>query len=223
MGHEVVNIQTIQADLGIIALGIGIESAVQLHRSPTLTGNYISRILGTVNLHPPLGTETAGNAVVALHITGQGGHDKVQSLGLCIELHISTQTGHVVEVGDETIGLHSKRRRQRHIKVGERHVLQVAVQLSFDTERIVWPALLHGLGKCRQEMHQVLATQLGIHAQAHLARVDGISQRQRQVHSHIDIGSRGLQTETWQAELSLVHHHRAGKLGEFKAAGFLQG
>ena len=92
VGHEVVNIQTIQADLGIIALGIGIESAVHLHRSPTLTGNYISKILGTVSLHPPLGTETAGNAVVALHIAGQGGHDKVQPLGLCIELHIGKQT-----------------------------------------------------------------------------------------------------------------------------------
>ena len=142
--HEVVDIDVADMHFGIIAHGIGIEVACKLDDALALTYCHISLILRSVCLGSTLCREW-WHTVAALNVARQGSHGEVKVLRLGLELHIGTQAFHIVQVGHEAIGLGSKGCGQGHVEVAERHVLQIAIELSPDTQWILGPAFLHGL------------------------------------------------------------------------------
>ena len=109
--HEVMDVQLVDIQLRLIAHGISIKLATQLHRTLALMGSHISRIVGTIGLHTPSSCHPTGQTVVALHIARQHGSDETHILCFGLELHISTQLLRTVQVGDKagSISLESGR------------------------------------------------------------------------------------------------------------------
>ena len=69
--HEVMDVQLIDMQGGIVAHQVGVQLPLQLYPTLVFVGCHIERIVGTIGLHTSLGTDTVGNAVVALHLSGQ--------------------------------------------------------------------------------------------------------------------------------------------------------
>ena len=128
--HEVMDIQLIDMQGGIVAHQVGVQLSLQLYPTLTFVGCHIESIVGTIGLHTPLGTDAVGNAVVALHLSRQHLHQKTKIIPLCLEPHVSTQLLGIIQVVG--IARHSgvDSRGQRHFQVAELHVLHIATECS---------------------------------------------------------------------------------------------
>ena len=65
------DVQLIDMQGGIVAHQVGIQLSLQLYPTLVFVGCHIKGIVGSIGLHTSLGTDTVGNAVVALHLSGQ--------------------------------------------------------------------------------------------------------------------------------------------------------
>ena len=186
--HEVMDVQLVDIQLRLIAHGISIKLATQLHRTLALMGSHIGRIVGTIGLHTPSSCHPTGQTVVALHIARQHGSDETHILCFGLELHISTQLLRTVQVGDKAGSISLESGRQRDIEVGELHILHVALQLTIEHQGLVGPLVAKTLWHRAQEGHEVLLAHHGPQAQLHLTGIDGIGQRQRHIQLDVDVG-----------------------------------
>ena len=188
-----------------------------------LTGGHVGIIAGAVGFHTPFGPKAGGHTVVTLDVAGQCGHQEVNVLHTGLELHVGLQALHVVEAGDAAVSLQLKSGRQRHVKAGKLQLIHIALYASPERQRIVGPALPHGLGQVLHKECQVAPAQLSIHQQRHLAGGYRVGQRKGKVQLGIDVGAGSLHAETGQAKTVTLHGHRAGQFGDFQAALLLQG
>ena len=212
--HEVMDVQLVDIQLRLIAHGIGIELATQLHRTLALMGSHISGIVGTIGLHTPSSCHPIRQAIVALHVARQHGGNKIHVLRLGLELHISTQLLRTVQVGDKACCMGLESGRQRDIEVGELHILHVTLQLTIKHQGLVGPLVAKTLRHRVQKGHEVLLAHHGPQAQLHLTGIDGIGQRQRHIQLDVDVGVGGLQVELRQTDSPILHRQRTRQVGD---------
>ena len=208
-GHEVVQVQPVDADGGVVAHQVGIELSVHADGALPLAGGDVSGILCAVGPDAALGGH-GGDAVVALHVARQGGHEEVHVLGLGAERHVGTQPAEVVEVGHEAVGTRTDGGRQRQVEAREVHRPQVAPHPSPDGQRIVRPALLHIARQGGHEGQQVLAAQRCVEGQLQAAGADGVGERQGEVEAQRHLAVGGPQVQRRHVDAVALHGQRTG-------------
>ena len=107
--------------------------------------------------------------------------------------------------------------RQRQLDILKVHLLHVAVEQAANGQRIVWPLLGERRGHRSHEAHEVVAPQLGVQAQAHVADIVFIHQRQRHIEFNVYIALGSGQAEFGQAQMAVVHHDGARQVGHLHA------
>ena len=182
------DVQLVDIQLRLIAHGISIKLATQLHRTLALMGSYISGIVGTIGLHTSSSRHPIGQTVITLHVARQHGSDETHILCFGLELHIGTQLLRSVQIGHKPRSSSLESGRQRDIEVGELHILHVALQLTIEHQGLVGPLVAKTLWHRAQEGHEVLLAHHGPQAQLHLTGIDGIGQRQRHIQLDVDVG-----------------------------------
>ena len=210
------DVQLVDIQLRLIAHGISIELASQFHRTLALMGSHISGIIGTIGLHTSCSCHPTGQTIVALHVARQHGGDEIHVLRLGLELHVSTYLLRTVQVGDKACSISLESGRQRHIEVGELHILHVTLQLAIEHQGLVGPPVTKTLWHRAEEGHEVLLTHHSPQAQLHLTRINGIGQRQGHIQLDIDVGLRGLQVELRQTDSPILHRQRACQVGDLQ-------
>ena len=186
MGHEVVNVQVAHLNVCIITHSGGMERALGLDHSPTLTSCDVGKVLLSISLHTSLSWQR-WNTIGALHVSWQHGHHKAHILGTGIELHIRTQLFGSIKVGSKTRSCGMEGCRQRYFQIVEVHMLHIPFQQTTDGKRIFRPTLTHSGRQIAKEQHDVLFTYRSVHLQPHLTQINRFHQRQWHVEFHIDI------------------------------------
>ena len=209
VGHEVVQVHAVDGNGGIVAHEVGVQRAVDVDGALPLAGGDVSGILCAADPHTALGGHR-WNAVVALYVTGQGGHEEAQVLGLGAECHVGAQPAGVAEVGDKAVGTGTEGGGQREVEVLEVHRLQVAADLSLDGKRIVRPALPDVAGQGGHEGLQILAAQVCVDSELQAAGADGVGERQGEIEAQRHVAVGGLQVERGHADAVALHGERAG-------------
>ena len=203
--HEVVEVQTVDVGGDVVAHHVGIYAPLGLHRTTALVEGDVGVIVGTVGFEVAVGTHAVGDAVVALYVARQGGRHEAEVLGTGLEVDVGAEAFHVVEIRHETAGFGSQCRGQRQVEVGEFHAFQVALHAPFHAQWVLRPPLLHGAGKRREEGHQVVARQLGIHRELHVAGIQRVRERQGHVEADDEVAVGSFQLQVGHFDAVVLH------------------
>ena len=164
-------VEIVDADVGIVAHAPLIVRPVDLDESFALTGNEIGLVSGTIYK----GRAVQGNAVwyaYVRHVKQWLYKRKVVALGLQVDL--CKQVVDVGEVGDSAIGLCVEGGRQCELQAFNLHLVHVTAYFSLDAKWPFGPFALESFRHVSSKEHDVLFADGCINVCAQLAGRNGV-------------------------------------------------
>ena len=229
--HEVMQVQAIDADIGIVGhslsqqVALGIKRyagiALEFNGAGALASHQISSVTSAVGLQRTVNLQSVWYAVVTHQRWVYQSKCKIDVLCPGTHFYVCLHTSQIGYVIGSTAGSHTEGCGQMDVESRKGHVLHIAVDRAFDADGVVRIVLDERLRHATSKAHHILLAYLCIQAETHGSGIQFVESIE--VHSQLGIYLcvRRFQFQRGYHQVLIIHGYLGREVADLQSTLFL--